>query len=100
MHRTCSESGGTEGLDICTDDCGGYWNATFGDGYKYRYYIMGEYHTNTGTCSLPISPVPSEKYYPFTPVRAWALGRAYPTAMMCLAVARFVSRVANQVESP
>ena len=72
MHRTCSESGGTEGVDICTDDCGGYWNATFGDGYKYRYHIMGEYHTNTGVCAVPISPVPSEKYYPFSPVKAWA----------------------------
>ena len=36
MMKTCTETGGTYGTDVCTDDCTGYWSDSIGDGYKYR----------------------------------------------------------------
>ena len=38
-----------------------------GDGYTYRYYVMGDYHKNTGTCRTPVNPLPGAEYFPFTP---------------------------------
>ena len=42
LMQTCTVTGGTYGTDVCTDDCTGYW-ADLGDGYTYRYYILGDY---------------------------------------------------------
>merc|ERR1719240_500727 len=38
--QTCAVTGGTFGVDVCTDDCAGYYGDT-GDGYMYRYYFLG-----------------------------------------------------------
>ena len=66
--KTCTVTGGTVGVDICTDDCGGYYGDT-GDGYLYRYYFLGEYNDGT-CCTTPIDPPfgGGEDYFPFTPI--------------------------------
>lgn len=55
---------------MCTDDCTGYWSTAIGDGYKYRYYMLGVYHnqTNVESCDTPINPLPGAEYFPFTPL--------------------------------
>jgi len=69
MMQTCTETGGTYGTDVCTDDCTGYWSTLIGDGYNYRYYILGTYQISTGDCDAPISDgEQSSAYYPFTNV--------------------------------
>ena len=68
LMQTCTVTGGTYGVDVCLDDCGGHWNATFGDGYTYRYHVMGDYHTHTADCATPVDPLPSALYFPFTPM--------------------------------
>ena len=64
--KTCTVTGGTIGQDVCTDDCGGYYGDT-GDGYKYRYYMMGTF--NDGKCTeLPAQAAGGgADYFPFTP---------------------------------
>ena len=66
--KTCTVTGGTVGVDVCTDDCGGYYGDT-GDGYLYRYYFLGEYNDGT-CCTTPIDPqfAGGEDYFPFTPI--------------------------------
>eukprot|EP01001_Neometanema_parovale_P007073 NODE_3396_length_1226_cov_97.430644_g3222_i0.p1 GENE.NODE_3396_length_1226_cov_97.430644_g3222_i0~~NODE_3396_length_1226_cov_97.430644_g3222_i0.p1 ORF type:complete len:381 (+),score=119.68 NODE_3396_length_1226_cov_97.430644_g3222_i0:61-1143(+) len=65
MMQQCTLNGN---VAPCTDACGGYQNET-GDGYKYRYYIMGEYNDGNATnTSAPVSPLASASYYPFTPI--------------------------------
>ena len=68
--QTCTVTGGTYGTDLCTDDCTGYYSTDIGDGYKYRYYILGDYHnaTDVDSCVTPTDPLPGAEYYPFTPV--------------------------------
>ena len=65
--KACTVTGGTVGIDVCTDDCGGYAEDT-GDGYTYRYYMMGTF--NDGTCTeLPAeTPGGGADCYPFTPL--------------------------------
>ena len=65
--KTCTVTGGTFGVDDCTDDCGGYYGDT-GDGFMYRYYFLGEYNDGT-CCTAPIDPQDGggADYYPFTP---------------------------------
>ena len=66
MMQTCTVSGGTYGTDICTDDCAGYYADT-GDGYVYRYYVLGDYHGLTDdSCETPTDPLPGAEYFPFT----------------------------------
>ena len=36
--KTCTVTGGTSGVDTCTDECAGYYGDT-DDGYMYRYYV-------------------------------------------------------------
>jgi len=69
MMQTCTVTGGTYGTDVCTDDCTGYWSTSIGDGYNYRYYMLGTYQNCDGECDTPISDgEQSSDYYPFTPV--------------------------------
>ena len=65
--KTCTVTGGTFGVDDCTDDCGGYYGDT-GDGFMYRYYFLGEYNDGA-CCTAPIDPQNGggADYYPFTP---------------------------------
>ena len=65
--KTCTVTGGTFGVDDCTDDCGGFYGDT-GDGFMYRYYFLGEYNDGA-CCTAPIDPQDGggADYYPFTP---------------------------------
>jgi len=65
--QTCTVTGGTYGTDVCTDDCGGYYNDGSIDDYKYRYYIQGTYNDGT-SCDYPGCPMPGADYFPNTPV--------------------------------
>merc|ERR1712137_460476 len=68
MMQTCTETGGTYGTDVCTDDCGGHYLADDTiDNFAYRYYIQGTYNDGT-SCDLPSCPSPTSEYYPNTPV--------------------------------
>lgn len=56
------------GTDVCTDECAGY-SGDLGDGYTYRYYVLGPF--NSGTCGM--APIGNSafssfaEYHPFTP---------------------------------
>ena len=78
--KTCTVTGGTVGVDICTDDCGGYYGDT-GDGYLYRYYFLGAYNDGT-CCTTPMDPPfgGGEDYFPFTPI---CLKGCCPRGMDC-----------------
>jgi hypothetical protein len=74
MMQSCDETGGTYGVDVCTNECAGYWsNDGSIDTYVYRYYIMGDYSTSItvsdddDTCDNPLNPLPGSEYFPFTP---------------------------------
>lgn len=68
MMKTCTQTGGTYGTSVCTDDCGGYYLDDGSiDEFVYRYYIQGTYNDGT-SCDLPGCPSPTEEYYPNTPV--------------------------------
>jgi len=68
MMKTCTQTGGTYGTDVCTDDCGGYYKSDGSiDKFVYRYYILGDYNDGT-SCDLPGCPSPGASYYPNTPV--------------------------------
>ncbi|MEM6732036.1 MAG: YHYH protein, partial [Myxococcota bacterium] len=69
--QTCTLMGGDPSVDFCLDDCGGYFGEMSGvDDFTYRYYVLGEYHSaaDEGDCVVPVDPLPSEEYYPFTPI--------------------------------
>lgn len=65
--KTCTASGGVEGVDVCLDDCAGY-AAEIGDGYTYRYYVLGEF-SDGECCTVPrrANSDYDESYFPFTP---------------------------------
>jgi len=68
MMKTCTNSGGTYGTDVCTDNCGGYYKDDDSiDNFKYRYYIQGEYAAGN-SCNAPGCPSPLQAYYPNTPI--------------------------------
>ncbi|KAJ8612255.1 hypothetical protein CTAYLR_002899 [Chrysophaeum taylorii] len=69
MMQTCTETGGVSGVDVCLDDCGGYLAEINVDDFKYRYYIIGEYHKANAeeNCATPVDPLPSAAYFPFSP---------------------------------
>mmetsp|Transcript_56453 Transcript_56453/g.123397 ORF Transcript_56453/g.123397 Transcript_56453/m.123397 type:complete len:284 (-) Transcript_56453:17-868(-) len=68
MMQTCSQTGGTYGTDVCTDECGGYYSSDGSiDNFVYRYYIMGQY-SDGASCSLPGCPSPTEAHFPPTPM--------------------------------
>lgn len=65
--KTCTVTGGTEGVDVCLDACAGY-AADTGDGYVYRYYVLGEF--SDGECCTVPNRASSDydgAYFPFTP---------------------------------
>ena len=62
--KTCTQTGNVQ---PCTDDCAGYYADT-GDGYEYRYYVLGTFNDGTCCTSPSGSSVPGEDYYPFTPL--------------------------------
>jgi len=66
MMQTCTETGGTYGTDVCTDDCGGYYNADSSiDEFVYRYYVLGQYNDGT-SCDVPGCSSPTSEYFPNT----------------------------------
>lgn len=67
------------GSSVCVDSCGGYAGTSVGDGYTYRYYMMGEYGDGE-TCEAPIDPLSTSVYYPFTPI---CLRGCCPDGMDC-----------------
>lgn len=68
MMKTCSQTGGTYGTDVCTDECGGYYLADGSiDKFVYRYYMLGQYGDGT-SCDLPGCVSPTREYHPNTPV--------------------------------
>lgn len=80
LMMTCTETGGTEGTDICTDECAGYYG-DIGDGYMYRYYMQGEW--NDGTCCVFPKTYTEEndaKYFPFSP---YCLRGCCPSGATC-----------------
>jgi len=68
MMQTCSETTGTYGTNVCTDECGGYYSSDGSiDEFVYRYYTLGDYNDGT-SCDLPGCPSPGREYFPNTPV--------------------------------
>lgn len=71
--KLCTES--TNTATICLDECSGLaMELPAVDAFTYRYYITGEdflegsYSSDPLSASDPISPLPTEPYYPFTPM--------------------------------
>lgn len=68
MMKTCTQTNGTYGTDVCTDDCGGYYKGDGSiDNFVYRYYMLGDYNDGK-SCALPGCASPGAEYYPNTPV--------------------------------
>ncbi|CAK0827825.1 unnamed protein product, partial [Prorocentrum cordatum] len=66
MMQTCTETGGTYGTDVCTDDCGGYYQADGSiDEFVYRYYTLGQYNDGT-SCVAPGCSSPTSEFFPNT----------------------------------
>ena len=82
--QTCTVTGGTFGVDVCTDDCAGYLGET-GDGYTYRYYMLGAYNDGQcvegpGSAYRSATAFGGAEYYPFTPV---CLNGCCPAGVSC-----------------
>lgn len=68
MMQTCTQTGGTYGSDVCTDYCGGHYNADGSvDSFVYRYYTLGDYNDGT-SCDEPGCPSPGAEYFPFSTI--------------------------------
>eukprot|EP00919_Chromeraceae_sp_WS-2016_P072403 GHVR01171250.1.p1 GENE.GHVR01171250.1~~GHVR01171250.1.p1 ORF type:complete len:375 (+),score=90.77 GHVR01171250.1:23-1126(+) len=70
--KSCSIQNLNIGVDICSDECGGYYGLLPDvDIYKYRYYIQGEY-TLDKQCINPFNLInnknDAQSYYPQTPI--------------------------------
>eukprot|EP00667_Euglena_gracilis_P013621 EG_transcript_14049 len=67
LMQTCNVTGGTYGVDVCTNNDGGYFKLLSGvDNFVFRYYTQGPYN-NGSSCTNPVSPLPNASYYPSTP---------------------------------
>ena len=72
MMKTCSQQ--DAGVTVCTDECGGYFDASGSiDEFTYRYYIMGTYHEarDANDCKTPLQNLPGAEYFPFTVNDGW-----------------------------
>jgi len=72
--KLCSEQTNTDST-YCLDECSGLeLELPSVDNFKYRYYITGEDFLDGNNAadptsgSDPINPLPTEEYYPFTPL--------------------------------
>ncbi|KAJ8600127.1 hypothetical protein CTAYLR_003458 [Chrysophaeum taylorii] len=74
--KSCDEP--TASPDYCADPCGGY-RGEIGDGYAYRYYVMGYYNLAPDSCDFDLwSNIDghqpncnyewASEFYPFTPL--------------------------------
>lgn len=66
--KTCKASGRVAGVDVCLDECAGY-AGDIGDGYVYRYYVLGEFADGDDCCTVPrrSNRDYDESFFPFTP---------------------------------
>lgn len=62
MMKRCAVTGGTEGVDDCTDAGGGlHRELPDVDDYVYRYYTLGIYNDGE-QCANPVADLPGEEY--------------------------------------
>jgi len=80
MMATCSSQSKTYMGDVCTDECGGYFNnADTIDNFVYRYYMQGQYGDGT-SCDTPGCPGPTQEYHPTSPL---CFRGCCPTGVTC-----------------
>ena len=107
--KTCTETGNVQ---PCTDDCAGYYADT-GDGYAYRYYMLGTFNDGSCCTAPPGTSEPGPEFFPFTPLvrqrpapsvrGGWAVAPPDPQHAPhspCLPVARSASTAAAPRASP
>ena len=59
--KQCTQA--TADATHCTDYCGGMYG-DLGDGFLYRYYVMGD---ESDGVSNALAPLPGPEYFPYTP---------------------------------
>ena len=65
--RSCNATGGTIGVDVCLDECNGYYGTIPEDKYRYRYCSTGTYHEARRQRRGAPPPKQRDAYFPFMP---------------------------------
>ena len=72
LMKRCGEDGAH--ATYCVDACGGYYGGGWSDDFLYRYFLMGE---DAVVLSNPLSPTPSEDFFPHAPFCLLGCGSVY-----------------------